>query len=315
MNYVLEDMVQMVYALGESDGNCLLASRIYKEKYPERRQPDGRAFQALKTRFERTGNVNHEKFERVCPVTNEENTFQIALHLVENPHVSTRDLSRELGFSQTSVSRMIRASKFHPYHMQLMQELRGRDFEKRVQFCRWGLEKINRENDFFDFVLFSDEATFHKNGTVNRHNMHYYATENPHFVRCMNHQQRWSLNVWGGILGKRVIGPYFLDGHLTGRKYVRFLRHEFSNLLDEVPYGTRLRMWLQQDGAPPHFKTEVREYLNDHFNQKWIGRGGPVAWPPRSPDLTKMDFFMGVYQMDCLPNSSNIYRRHETKNN
>ena len=24
----------------------------------------------------------------------------------------------------------------------------------------------------------------------------------------------------------------------------------------------------------------------------WIGRGGPVAWPPRSPDLTPLDFFL-----------------------
>ena len=24
----------------------------------------------------------------------------------------------------------------------------------------------------------------------------------------------------------------------------------------------------------------------------WIGKGGPVAWPPRSPDLTLLDFFL-----------------------
>ena len=26
--------------------------------------------------------------------------------------------------------------------------------------------------------------------------------------------------------------------------------------------------------------------MNEIFDEKWIGRGGPVAWPPRSPDLT-----------------------------
>ncbi|GBL73687.1 hypothetical protein AVEN_230681-1 [Araneus ventricosus] len=25
---------------------------------------------------------------------------------------------------------------------------------------------------------------------------------------------------------------------------------------------------------------------------RWIGRGGPVLWPPRSPDLTSLDFFL-----------------------
>ncbi|GBM88486.1 hypothetical protein AVEN_269361-1 [Araneus ventricosus] len=30
---------------------------------------------------------------------------------------------------------------------------------------------------------------------------------------------------------------------------------------------------------------------------RWIGRGGPVLWPPRSPDLTPLDFFpMGPSQ-------------------
>jgi hypothetical protein len=28
--------------------------------------------------------------------------------------------------------------------------------------------------------------------------------------------------------------------------------------------------------------------LNDH----WLGQGGPMAWPPRSPDLTPLDFFL-----------------------
>lgn len=27
----------------------------------------------------------------------------------------------------------------------------------------------------------------------------------------------------------------------------------------------------------------------------WIGRGGPVLWPPRSPDLTHLDFFLWGY--------------------
>ena len=29
-----------------------------------------------------------------------------------------------------------------------------------------------------------------------------------------------------------------------------------------------------------------RNYLNEAFENRWIGRGGPVYWPARSPDLT-----------------------------
>ena len=34
----------------------------------------------------------------------------------------------------------------------------------------------------------------------------------------------------------------------------------------------------------------VRNFLNLVFLQSWIGRKCPVAWPPRSCDLTPMDF-------------------------
>ena len=36
----------------------------------------------------------------------------------------------------------------------------------------------------------------------------------------------------------------------------------------------------------------VREYLNECFPKCWLGRGGPVAWPPRSPDLTPLDSYL-----------------------
>ena len=44
------------------------------------------------------------------------------------------------------------------------------------------------------------------------------------------------------------------------------------------------------DGAPPHFSRVARQFLNRHFANKWIGRGGPVAWPARFPDLNPLDF-------------------------
>jgi len=51
-------------------------------------------------------------------------------------------------------------------------------------------------------------------------------------------------------------------------------------------------MYFQHDGAPPHYTCRVREFLNQSFPNRWLGRGGPVAWPPRSPDLTPMDYYL-----------------------
>jgi len=36
---------------------------------------------------------------------------------------------------------------------------------------------------------------------------------------------------------------------------------------------------------------DVTTFLDATFPGRWVGRGGPTAWPPRSPDLTPLDFF------------------------
>lgn len=62
--------------------------------------------------------------------------------------------------------------------------------------------------------------------------------------------------------------------------------------MEDVPLGVRGIMWFQHGGAPPHNQHNVKEYLNVCFPNRWIGRGGRKQWPPRSPDLTPLDFFL-----------------------
>ena len=48
-------------------------------------------------------------------------------------------------------------------------------------------------------------------------------------------------------------------------------------------------MIFKQNGAPPHYSNEVREYLDRKLPGRWMGRGGPTSWPARSPDLNPCD--------------------------
>lgn len=173
-----------------------------------------------------------------------------------------------------------------------MQELSPNDFVKRQRFCEWSLNKLQQDPNFFHYVLFSDEATFHKNGSVNKHNLHYYDDRNPNFIRTVDSQHRWSINVWAGMVGYKIVGPHFFEENLNGQNYEEFLRTEFEEFLDDLPLDIFVRLWFQQDGAPAHFSRRVRNYLDQRFPNKWIGRGGPINWPPRSPDLTKLDYFL-----------------------
>ncbi|GBM70231.1 hypothetical protein AVEN_147154-1 [Araneus ventricosus] len=46
---------------------------------------------------------------------------------------------------------------------------------------------------------------------------------------------------------------------------------------------------------PRHYGSTVREFLDTTFPQRWLGRGAVMAWPPRSPDITPLDFYLWGY--------------------
>lgn len=54
-------------------------------------------------------------------------------------------------------------------------------------------------------------------------------------------------------------------------------------------------MWFQQDGATCHTSGFTLELLQEKFPERVICRRGDVEWPPRSCDLTPLDFFLWGY--------------------
>ena len=122
--------------------------------------------------------------------------------------------------------------------------------------------------------------------------MHYWENENPRWMKTVPFQNPWSVNCWYSIVGDHFIGPYFFEGHLTGHVYANFLQNVLSQLMEDVPLHVRMNMWRQHDGAPPHYALCSRQVMNEILDEKWIGRGRPVAWPPRSPELTSPNYFL-----------------------
>jgi hypothetical protein len=50
--------------------------------------------------------------------------------------------------------------------------------------------------------------------------------------------------------------------------------------------------YFQQDDAPPHYHRDVRSYLNENLPGLWIGQRGSVEYPPRSPNLPPLNFYL-----------------------
>jgi len=91
------------------------------------------------------------------------------------------------------------------------------------------------------------------------------------------------------------IGPYFLPAHLNGRTYAYFIENQLPHLLEDIPLQERETLIFQHYGAPAHYSRRVREILDTRFPDRWIGRGGPIVWPARSPDLNVLDYFVWGY--------------------
>ena len=182
------------------------------------------ACKRLADRFYCFGTVQQTRVKR-RPIVNENNAAAILAFAALNPHASSRQMEKRSGISQRSVLRILHQHKFHPYRISLDQNLYGNDFLKRVNFCNWIRRKIRKYVSFVSHVLFSDEANFANTENVNGNNMHYWANENPRWMRTVQFQHPWSVNCWCGIVGDHVIRLYFFEGRLTGQVYANFLRN------------------------------------------------------------------------------------------
>lgn len=228
-------------------------------------------------------------------------------------------IARHMRRSQWKVWYTLHENDLHPYHYTPVQTIEEGDHLRRMQFCRFLLHADVEDRNYLRRILWTDESKFDKDGITNYHNAHYWserAMGNPHLKRQKGSQRRFNLNVWMGIINNRLIGPHFLPEHLDGEVYEIFLRNVFFQLMEDVPLQMRQNMIFMHDGCPAHFRLAVRSWLDQHFPDRWIGRGGPIPWPARSPDITPMDFFVWgrmktlVYSTDVpVPNVEGLRNR------
>lgn len=236
-----------------------------------------------------TGSVLNAPHNRVRTRRTDEAIAAVQEHFGDDPHSSTRRASLALGMSRTTVRRILKDLKWHPYKVHIVQGLSDEDFASRLDFATDELQRIADNPQRLGSLAFSDEAHFHLDGAVNRHNHRYWAPENPNwFVEQYLHPERTT--VWAAIWADGIIGPIFFEETVNGERYLAMLQEQFWPAVERL--GLKEELIFMQDGAPPHWSRAVRAWLDEKFPGRWIGRGGPMRWPARSPDLTPCDFFL-----------------------
>lgn len=300
------EYVDMLLIYGECRKNSRNAKALYQERFPERRTPSHMTFAMVEEKMRQGSFPNSKHSHHDKPIQSEQNMVNVLAYVAVNPHVSIRTIAEEIGVSSSSVHRILKTHNYHPFKLHLTHELRPTDPDRRLTFIAIMQVMMQDTPNLLSKILWSDEARFHNNGVVNRHNSHYWSVENPRWVRETRFQTRWGVNVWCGLFNGRLIGPYFFEGYLNGQRYLNILENELPALLDDIPLNERRDMIWQQDGAPPHNNGIVANYLNARFPNKWIGTHGPFRWPPRSPDMTPLDFFVWGYLKDLVYNEQPV---------
>ena len=274
----------------ECYGSVSVVQRKFREKFGRHAQlPCSETIHRIHQRATETGDLGDEQRSGR---RRSSDIAQVKEDVKEEPQLSIRVRARKLDFSRSSMHRILRDDlRLHPYKPRLLQELSEEDFAHRLAFCEEMVDLLENDASVLNRLLFTDEAHFHVSGDVNRHNLRYYAKENPNFIVTQPlHSPR--VTVWAGVWAGGFLGPFFFDETITGARYLEMLQNVILPLLEEIGEFNENRLIWQQDGAPPHWYRPAREWLDQHFGQLWIGRNGPTAWPPRSPDLTACDFWL-----------------------
>ncbi|XP_054449778.1 uncharacterized protein LOC129087027 [Pteronotus mesoamericanus] len=281
-----EQRVRAVKLYYQNQCNGAATARLLREEFGIR-LVQSRNITSLIRKFEATGSVHDAKRSgRRVSATTEEKAAELRASLLRSPQKSSKCLSGELGISDRSVRRLLDKMKMKPYIPRLLHSLHDGDSDRRVEFCERFLAKLREDENFPTKIWWSDEATFKLNGHINRHNCVYWNEVNPHVILEKDINLP-GVTVWAAISVMGIIGPVFFDGPVNQNNYLHVLQTELWPRV-EHDFG----VYFQQDGTPPHYALCVREWLDVHFEGRWIGRRGPLEWPDGSPDLTPPDFFL-----------------------
>ena len=121
-----------------------------------------------------------------------------------SPRLSTRRMASRIGVSHIQVWRTLHVEDLYPYHDQRVQNLEPGDHAQLFYLCHW----ITAHPEMLGVILFTDEASYTRDGINNSRYVHTWSHEISHETRVTNFQRRFSVKVWCGVLGNRLIGPF-----------------------------------------------------------------------------------------------------------
>ena len=273
--------------------------------YGEESHLNRKALYRLHVKFKATGSLENKKRKAVRPVRNEDIIIDVAAYFELYSGITTRRFFEveSLPLSLSTLYRILRDDlKLKPFKSRRFHRLHGqKDFNERYHMCKMVLDYVSNDPFFLSRILWTDECFLKLNGTMNHHNIRWWASENPHryLEKSLNAA---GVMVFVGISTYGPIGPFFFDdlevnskkskqskNSASGLSYHELLTSKvFPEINSIFPKELLDQLIFQLDGAPGHKAANVVKLLNKTFRRRWWGNNGPLHWAPRSPDLTPL---------------------------
>jgi hypothetical protein len=155
-----------------------------------------------------------------------------------------------------------------------VRELKPGESAKRVAYCKWFLDFLDREGeDILDVTFFTDEAYFHLSGYINSENSRVWCAHNPHAFHVSPLRDK-KTGVWVGMSRRRIGGPTFFSEGVNSQRCCDNTVYPFIAQLKEDEID---KAYFQQDGATAHAAHMSMALLDDVFVDRIFST---TIWPP-----------------------------------
>ena len=209
--------------------------------------------------------------------------------VAENPRESIRAKAKKLKVSERTLRRTLQADlRLKSYAIRVKQLLTQEMKEKRVTIGGRLLNSLKHDSRG-KIRIFSDEKMFTTDWKPNRRNDRYICASIADVPVAMKSKHPDSVMVLGAVSSEgHVMPPHFFEPGemITADVYVGALEEKVKPWIEEVTGGKDYV--FQQDSAPAHTAKKTQAWCQENLRDVWTRD----LWPPNSPDLNPMDFYL-----------------------
>ena len=141
----------------------------------------------------------------------------VRIEVLRSPDTSKshRRLALLCNLRPSTVYQILKELHMRPYIPRRRHALNEDDPSRRMEWCEMWMGLMTANSTVSDSMLWSDEASFHLSGSVNRHNCVYWREDMPeHSVDLPVNSP--GITVWVGMSSSALIGPVFFKERVTG---------------------------------------------------------------------------------------------------